>query len=245
MKKILKLISGVVQAVMAALLFIPVSLWEGMYIKNVVDLYNYYQGNTTEYPGYKLLGEYESISFFYRVTGMVTDDNLDKGLLLLFYILLALLIIGLVWVILQLVTKIKQYKLVTLSIAVLQTVVLVIFLIRSLEMLITDSLSLYFEFSPNIGYYIMIALALVNLTIPVIELLKKRREKAIVLEPMEDIEQEEVNGDTIEGAPTTPETQAVNAAGDAEELKKYKELLDDGIITQEEFDAKKKQLLGI
>ena len=31
----------------------------------------------------------------------------------------------------------------------------------------------------------------------------------------------------------------------ADELKKYKELLDAGIITQEEFDAKKKQLLGL
>lgn len=31
----------------------------------------------------------------------------------------------------------------------------------------------------------------------------------------------------------------------AEELKKYKELLDSGIISQEEFDAKKKQLLGV
>lgn len=31
----------------------------------------------------------------------------------------------------------------------------------------------------------------------------------------------------------------------AEELKKFKELLDSGIITQEEFDAKKKQLLGL
>ena len=31
----------------------------------------------------------------------------------------------------------------------------------------------------------------------------------------------------------------------ADELKKYKELLDSGIISQEEFDAKKKQLLGI
>ena len=31
----------------------------------------------------------------------------------------------------------------------------------------------------------------------------------------------------------------------AEELKKFKELLDAGIITQEEFDAKKKQLLGL
>lgn len=31
----------------------------------------------------------------------------------------------------------------------------------------------------------------------------------------------------------------------ADELKKYKELLDNGIISQEEFDAKKKQLLGL
>lgn len=31
----------------------------------------------------------------------------------------------------------------------------------------------------------------------------------------------------------------------ADELKKFKELLDDGVITQEEFDAKKKQLLGL
>ena len=31
----------------------------------------------------------------------------------------------------------------------------------------------------------------------------------------------------------------------ADEIKKFKELLDDGIISQEEFDAKKKQLLGL
>ncbi len=37
----------------------------------------------------------------------------------------------------------------------------------------------------------------------------------------------------------------VQAASPAEELKKFKELLDSGIITQEEFDAKKKQLLGL
>ena len=35
------------------------------------------------------------------------------------------------------------------------------------------------------------------------------------------------------------------AASSADELKKFKELLDMGIITQEEFDAKKKQLLGL
>lgn len=31
----------------------------------------------------------------------------------------------------------------------------------------------------------------------------------------------------------------------ADELKKYKELLDSGIITEEEFNAKKKQLLDL
>ena len=35
------------------------------------------------------------------------------------------------------------------------------------------------------------------------------------------------------------------ASSPAEELKKMKELLDMGIITQDEFDAKKKQLLGL
>ena len=38
------------------------------------------------------------------------------------------------------------------------------------------------------------------------------------------------------------ETQPLS---NADELKKYKDLLDQGIITQEEFDAKKKQLLDL
>ena len=37
----------------------------------------------------------------------------------------------------------------------------------------------------------------------------------------------------------------VTALSPAEELMKFKQLLDTGIITQEEFDAKKKQLLGL
>ena len=42
----------------------------------------------------------------------------------------------------------------------------------------------------------------------------------------------------------TPAVAPVVKSG-AEELKEYKELLDSGIITQEEFDAKKKQILGL
>ena len=45
-------------------------------------------------------------------------------------------------------------------------------------------------------------------------------------------------------ATTTTVKQEIQQSN-ADELKKYKELLDSGVITQEEFDAKKKQLLGL
>lgn len=41
------------------------------------------------------------------------------------------------------------------------------------------------------------------------------------------------------------ETNVIQQLSGADELKKYKDLLDQGIISQEEFDAKKKQLLGL
>ena len=41
------------------------------------------------------------------------------------------------------------------------------------------------------------------------------------------------------------QTTKAAASDTTENLKKYKELLDTGVITQEEFDAKKKQLLGL
>ena len=49
-------------------------------------------------------------------------------------------------------------------------------------------------------------------------------------------------------APVTPAPTIITPANDGESIKKlkvFKELLDQGIITQEEFDAKKKQLLDL
>ena len=40
------------------------------------------------------------------------------------------------------------------------------------------------------------------------------------------------------------QTVQVNKLSSADELRKYKALLDDGIITQEEFETKKKELLN-
>lgn len=47
----------------------------------------------------------------------------------------------------------------------------------------------------------------------------------------------------VEFRPKAP--GAVSQLSTADEIKKYKELLDAGTITQAEFDAKKKQLLGL
>ena len=51
-----------------------------------------------------------------------------------------------------------------------------------------------------------------------------------------------VAGVATTGTTETPQQAQVDPYA---ELKKAKELLDAGIITQEDFDAKKKQLLGI
>lgn len=44
---------------------------------------------------------------------------------------------------------------------------------------------------------------------------------------------------------TTPPTVTRTNLGAADEIKTYKELLDSGAITQEEFGAKKKQFSGL
>lgn len=46
-------------------------------------------------------------------------------------------------------------------------------------------------------------------------------------------------------AKNTLTTQVINAASTADELLKFKQLLDMGVLTQAEFDVKKKELLGL
>lgn len=49
----------------------------------------------------------------------------------------------------------------------------------------------------------------------------------------------------VEASKRSRNAPTVAAVSPADEIRKYKELLDMGIITQEEFDAKKRQLLGL
>ena len=62
-----------------------------------------------------------------------------------------------------------------------------------------------------------------------------------------EVEPVEVEPVKVEPEKAGEESSTVHSVGFscADEILKYKELMDDGIITQEEFDAKKKQLLGL
>ncbi len=51
-------------------------------------------------------------------------------------------------------------------------------------------------------------------------------------------------GKKEEPTPSIPQTQSNSNSSVADELKKFKELLDAGVLTQEEFDRKKKELIG-
>lgn len=55
--------------------------------------------------------------------------------------------------------------------------------------------------------------------------------------------QDKINAIALNG--NAPAAAPAEADGVPEELEKYKRLLDNGVITQEEFEAKKKQLLGL
>ena len=65
-----------------------------------------------------------------------------------------------------------------------------------------------------------------------------KKKNAVIAEQIRDFLEEII----INKSNTATAIQTTSAA---EELKKFKDLLDAGVISQEEFDAKKKQLLGI
>ncbi len=68
----------------------------------------------------------------------------------------------------------------------------------------------------------------------------------IMQDKINNIVKPKTNVNTTTSTGTTPTTNTNSSTiGVADEIKKYKDLLDAGVITQEEFDAKKKQLLDL
>jgi len=80
-----------------------------------------------------------------------------------------------------------------------------------------------YRFSPNGLFFIEALLIIATIVFSLMAYLKSNKDNNVA---------------------TIPSTPIASKSG-AEELKKYKELLDTGVITQEEFDAKKKQLLDL
>jgi predicted Zn-dependent peptidase len=58
------------------------------------------------------------------------------------------------------------------------------------------------------------------------------------------VEKAEAPTETVNIDMRTTNNQTSVSGSSASVIREFKQLLDDGIITQEEFDAKKKQLLG-
>jgi hypothetical protein len=75
------------------------------------------------------------------------------------------------------------------------------------------------------------------------------KHKVMLLENAGEIKAAIMNSATYHPSEKTvnvaPAATIIQQTSNADELKKYKELLDSGVISQEEFDAKKKQLLGL
>ena len=67
----------------------------------------------------------------------------------------------------------------------------------------------------------------------------------VILSFVNSIIQKKVKKEASETTSKDTNEAAIAETSNVDELKKYKDLLDSGVITQEEFDTKKKQLLGL
>jgi len=88
--------------------------------------------------------------------------------------------------------------------------------------------------------YIPLILQAVCLVFVLVNFFKNRKELVCVKNSEETI----VANETLTNTPNQKIVSTVNASI-IEDIKKFKELLDMGAITQEEYDAKKKELLGL
>lgn len=103
--------------------------------------------------------------------------------------------------------------------AIVHSVAMVVFLLYSCSIAEVDNISYRYEYGMNWMFYIIIALNLIVLTLAILQKMGK-----------------------VDEMPIKKQVVAKESAND---LMSYKELLDSGVISQKEFDAKKKQILGL
>ena len=106
--------------------------------------------------------------------------------------------------------------------AIAHTATMVIFLFYSCSIAEVDEISYRYEYGINWMSYIIIAINLIVLTLAI--LLKMGK---------------------VDKLPIKKQIVVKEQKESADDLLAYKELLDSGVISQEEFDLKKKQILGL
>ena len=165
---------------------------------------------------YKLTSE-KTVSFFRKLSG------LDNGQFLGILVIIAMAIL----MVLLIVQVAKNHHITLIPAISFATMVLFFFYSLTCTKEPWDSgwgPSAYDEYSVAFGFILIISL---QLTMTLIGFISNSRIKqnGIIEENKTKVEQ--------------------NNISNADELSKYKKLLDEGVITQSEFEAKKKQLLGL
>ena len=160
-------------------------------------------------------GRSESTASFYSKFNLTSEG---KILGLAFFVFLSIVIIALI---LQIVSK--KYYIITLVSSMFQ---LIVFLVYNNIYEETNPFDNYiYTYSPGAFYYLIIAIFIIVIITLIVGVVVSKR--------------------TPEESQASTSIVTTSNTSNADELKKFKELLDSGVITQEEFEAKKKQLLGL
>ncbi len=83
-----------------------------------------------------------------------------------------------------------------------------------------------------------------NIQLEMLKFFSDEQANISLIEKQRNVIAESLDLPTISFQHNTNNGDSANISS-ADEIRKYKELLDDGIITEEEFNAKKKQLLNL
>lgn len=164
----------------------------------------------------------EQVSFYDRFTGPTTYPEV------LGWLTLAIMCVGFLVYIFQLMGKGKRQNLfAAFLIPAVEIVLLIVSALYepAIHFAPDDYIRSYDRYDPIVLFTVAVGIGAALFLVALLGYIKAAREGII--------EEKKESG---------PQNSMMDTP---DELKKYKELLDSGVITQEEFDAKKKQLLGM
>ena len=215
MKKKLNIIQLAISIIILILLFVPIMFEKGKY-----NIISYGMSKSEYFTDSSFVGIIEDASFMKMSTAIILF-----GCLFIFLIIMSIAgcVVSLISSDVSTVSKFFNRK-ITMILTCLMPLVLIVFMI--LPQIHANNGDWFFKFyysaTPIVGYWLVVILSIAVVIIDVY----KRSPK-------------------VANAPVAVKTNVIQVNSNADELKKYKDLLDSGIISQEEFEAKKKQLLGL